>query len=154
MPPLGAVLRMRRNRDRYAKAKPTWEVLWLPATFLAYLVGAIVLRLPTALDWALWGGAWICFVVITDHLIVRLRRRRPPADAGGPLPRRRAWRLATYLAVYLVSTRLAPEGPISLAVVVVVGVSLVLVERAVTRIEDRRDAERRRREMDDLAQRF
>lgn len=156
-----AEARWRRSRRKPSKA--TWQLLWLPATWIVFLAGAIVpprARSPwsNALLWAGYGTAWLSFVLAANRLGMWLRRRPTggPAAAGTMREQPRAWRWAMCFTIYLVAAQLAPLAPAMspLWLFVVAGVVIVAVEIALQAVWRRREAARRRRQVADLAQQF
>lgn len=159
-----------RDRQRRQPSKPTWDLLWLPATWIVFLAGAgilprtgIVPRAQSpwwnAIFWAGYGTAWLSFVVAANRLGAWLWRRRAgnPAAAGSVREQpRRPWRWALWFTIYLVAAQLGPLAPglSMLWVFVVAGAVIVLVETTLQAVWRRGEAARRRREVADLAQQF
>ena len=157
-----------RDRQRWEPPKPTWELLWLPATFVVFLGGALYARrhhfLPqgnpweTSILWAICGTLWSLFIAGVKALRRRLRRRKAdgPAAAGSVREQARAVSWALWFTIYMVAAHLQPLLPgLSLPeVFVAAGMAIVLIEIALLALWRRGEAARRRREIDDLAQRF
>jgi predicted benzoate:H+ symporter BenE len=160
---MGNVARLLRDRERRARPKraPTWEILWLPATFVVFLAGAALLprtesRWTNALLWACYGEAWMVVVVATTRFLRFLRRRRAHGPASGGRVREPplAVRFPGYFTVYLVAEQLRPRWASTEATFVVMGALIVLAEAVLAIRWRRHEAERRQQEMAHLAEQF
>lgn len=132
---------------------------WLTATIVVFSLAAILMpRLGSvwanALLWACLAIAWTVFVALADHFMGR-RHRRQLAQAGAPRPPR-AWRVAACGGLFMGLPQLALRGDLkSTAIVALAAILAVLVlAKVLPSVSERRDAERRKREVDELARRF
>ncbi|HEX5135912.1 MAG TPA: hypothetical protein VFY93_02990 [Planctomycetota bacterium] len=154
------VIREREKRNR-PRRKPTWEILWLPATFFAFCAGAVLLprwvsSWINALTWTCFGGAWSAFVVVIDRSLRRRRQRRTEMLAAAGVAREQpvAVRFPVYFTVYLVAEQLRPGDVPELVTYAFAGVTLLLGE-AIQWIRWRRSEDaRREQETTRLAEEF
>lgn len=155
------MLRKRRRREKPRRG-PTWELLCLPVTFLAFIVGhAVFPRAPSpwsnALAWIVFGGVVQIVVLVADFLLRQLMRRAITVLSARDSPSRRpsfVLRSPTYFTVYVVCEELRPSALPRIVVFVAVATALVIAEASWARFRERGEAARLRAEAEELAEHF
>ena len=160
---MGAVSKLIKDRERRENPRGVsqWDLLWIPATLAYYIACAAILpdagsRSIGMLSWVAFAVVWVLVVAVAEQLIRRARRRWRRAPAGSPLGPLRGWRFALYLFVCMTAAQIQARGAGLLQLLGLAGAAfgIVLIERGVAAIAQRREAARRRKEVAELARQF